>query len=205
MPCVSTIRDSGEPADLQLLVKRFHAAVRRRARRILGDADQASDIAQEVFLRAMRVPNGALRTNPRAWLYRVTINLCLNQLRDSKRRHKLLAERPPDAVVECTEGPGAIAWLLRDVPHHLLSPAISYYVEELSHAEIAARAGISRRTVGNRIIAFHAFVRRLDEPREQRGRRVSGAADAADFAVVARRLDNPRPAIRLACEKSRSY
>jgi DNA-directed RNA polymerase specialized sigma24 family protein len=54
---------------------------------MLADDAAAKDVTQEVFLRAIAVDaRDAFDASPMGWLYRVTTNLCLNKLRDAKRR-----------------------------------------------------------------------------------------------------------------------
>jgi RNA polymerase sigma-70 factor (ECF subfamily) len=64
----------------------------RHATSILKDRDLAHDVVQEVFIKAMREPRffqPEFRMG--AWLYRVTNNLCLNSVRDRRRRGDILA------------------------------------------------------------------------------------------------------------------
>jgi DNA-directed RNA polymerase specialized sigma24 family protein len=92
----------------------------------------------------------------------VTTNLCLNRLRDGRRRSEFLSQAADRSDHEHAVAPGeTLHELLREVPRDLLLPAVYYYVEGLSHAEIAREMQVSRRTVGNRIVAFHALVREL--------------------------------------------
>ena len=51
--------------------------------------------------------------------------------------------------------------VLERVPEELQDVAIYYYVDDLSHDEIATIVGVSRRTVGNRLATFHAAVSEL--------------------------------------------
>lgn len=65
------------------LVDRHLAHLLALARRMLGDATEAEDVTQEVFLRAWRQ---APRWRPgvakfETWMHRVTLNLCYDRLR----------------------------------------------------------------------------------------------------------------------------
>ena len=145
---------------LAALYSRYSRAVFRRARRLLGDADAAKDVTQEVFLRLLRSETvDTFAASPMAWLYRATTNLCLNRLRDSKRRGEILAGwRASEAGEGGAEARVALRRILERVPEELQDIAVYYYVDELSHDEIAAIVGVSRRTVGNRLSAFHERV-----------------------------------------------
>jgi RNA polymerase sigma factor (sigma-70 family) len=152
----------GEAA-LRELYSRYSRSVWRRARRILEDDEAARDVTQEVFLRVMTLDaKDAFEARPVAWLYRVTTNLCLNRLRDFKRRAEILSASARD---EAQEGDADTQVLLRrileHVPEGLQDIAVYYYVEDLSHDEIAEILGVSRRTVGNRLATFHSVVDEL--------------------------------------------
>ena len=150
-----------EGRSLDVMYDRYGDRVFRQARSLLRDPDRARDATQEVFLRAAQHPIPA-STPPLPWLVRVTRNLCLNVIRDKRRRGELLANRP--LVHECEpETDARLAWdrLLAQVPSDLRQIVVDYYVEELSHQEIAAVRGVSRRTIGNRLAAFQALALEL--------------------------------------------
>jgi RNA polymerase sigma-70 factor (ECF subfamily) len=148
---------------LEALYSRYSRSVWRRARRILGDDDAAKDVMQEVFLRAIAAEaKNVFDENPMAWLYRVTTNLCLNRLRDSNHRAKILSRYPVEETrEEDADAPILLRRILEDVPCELQDIAVYHYVDELSHDEIACIVGMSRRTVGNRLAAFHSIVSRV--------------------------------------------
>jgi RNA polymerase sigma-70 factor, ECF subfamily len=155
------------PVELALgtLYTRYGRSVFRRARTILGDEDAAKDAVQEVFLRVMREDDSiASAENTLAWLYRATTNLCLNRLRDNKRRREIMSEWiPENRASGDADARFAVRQILEQVPEELQDVAIYYYVDELSHEEIAEILGVSRRTVGNRLAAFHLRVGELVE------------------------------------------
>jgi len=136
-----------------------YAKIVDAARRILRNADDAEDVAQEVFLRALRKQRTDGRRAPHGWLHRVAVNLCLNRLRDERRRRELMLEHVLDASREALPDTRAIlSQILGAMPSALEHPVLRHYLDDESHREIAAELGISRRTVGNRIAAFHAWL-----------------------------------------------
>ena len=84
----------GDEAATRLLVNAKLPRLLALARRMLGDAAEAEDVAQETFLRAWRqAPRwrpGAARFD--TWLHMVTLNLCRDRLR--RRREATLPELP---------------------------------------------------------------------------------------------------------------
>lgn len=83
-----------DAAAFRVLVDRHVAVLHRIAFRMIGDAAEAEDLAQEALLRLWR---DAARWQPGlsgtgAWLNRVTVNLCLDRLR--KRRFSSDSEVP---------------------------------------------------------------------------------------------------------------
>jgi RNA polymerase sigma-70 factor (ECF subfamily) len=71
------------------LVAEHHRMVLSLATSLLGDRDEALDLAQEVFLRVFRTIHrfrgqSALRT----WIYRIAVNQARNRQRWWRRRHR---------------------------------------------------------------------------------------------------------------------
>jgi RNA polymerase sigma-70 factor (TIGR02960 family) len=54
--------------------------------RMLGSFEEAEDAVQETMLRAWRARSTFDGTQPRAWLYRIATNTCLDAIRSRKRR-----------------------------------------------------------------------------------------------------------------------
>jgi RNA polymerase sigma-70 factor, ECF subfamily len=151
------------------LYRRYGALVRRRARSILGDDHESQDAMQEVFVRviaAMAEFRG--QSQPSTWLYRITTNLCLNRIRDSRRRRDRLAEAAEHSRESYGQGASsppearsALAAVLRKVSEELAQVAVYYFVDDMDQAEIAAILGVSRRTIGYRLDRFRAQAQRI--------------------------------------------
>jgi len=152
------------PDELERLYAQYSRTVYRRALRLLGDKEAASDATQEVFERVIE-SRDAFPTDPTAiaWLYRVTTNLCINRLRDRNRHESLLASKyaTGGAVPAIGETRTVVGDLLNRVPEELQDVAVYYFVDELTYDEIAPLLGVSKRTVSNRLAAFRTLVARL--------------------------------------------
>src|SRR3972149_11796155 len=77
----------GDDDAFEILVNRHQASVLNLIYRFIGDRTQAKDLAQEVFIRVWQA---AKSYKPKAkfttWIYRVTANLCFNELKSSRRK-----------------------------------------------------------------------------------------------------------------------
>jgi RNA polymerase sigma-70 factor, ECF subfamily len=143
------------------LYRRYSASVLRRASLLMGDRDAGKDVMQEVFLRAFRArAEFAGAGSPLSWLYRITTNLCLNRLRDTRRRRDALERASTSG--EPAAGPTidtalTVRALLEHVPEGVQEIAIYYFVDQMSQDEIANLLSIPRRTIGHRLDQFRTL------------------------------------------------
>jgi RNA polymerase sigma-70 factor (ECF subfamily) len=77
----------GDQGAFEILVNRHQTSVLNLIYRYIGDRTQAKDLAQEVFIRVWQAaksykPDAKFTT----WLYRITANLCFNELKSSRRK-----------------------------------------------------------------------------------------------------------------------
>lgn len=76
---------------VHIMIQKYRESLLYHAICIVKDSDEAYDLVQEVFIRAIReerlfTPDFRIK----AWLYRVTSNLCFNLVRNKKRRSAIL-------------------------------------------------------------------------------------------------------------------
>ena len=76
---------------VHIMIQKYRESLLYHAICIVKDRDEAYDLVQEVFIRAIREER-LFTTDFRikAWLYRVTSNLCFNLVRNKKRRSAIL-------------------------------------------------------------------------------------------------------------------
>lgn len=156
-----------EIEDVGALFRRYIVMVRGRALRILGNPALAEDVAQEVFVKywRRRVAGGS-EENTAAFLYRMSTNLALNHLRDSRRRRELnegAQASPAEGQELCPEDLLAIRQILAKTPEDEARIASYYYLDGMDQDEIAALLSMQRRTVGRRLDRFHQRARRMLE------------------------------------------
>jgi RNA polymerase sigma-70 factor (ECF subfamily) len=78
---------NGEEGAFEELVKHYQAPLYYLALRFVRDEQAAADLTQTTFLRVFQgLPGFRQRSSLKTWLYRITINLCKNYLRDRARK-----------------------------------------------------------------------------------------------------------------------
>ncbi len=158
----------GEQAGGDGLVQQHQAAVFRLAYLLLGDADDAQDVAQEAFIRAFGALERFDTARPlRPWLLRITANLARNRRRSVGRyvaalQRALRAEPEPVLHVEHATLQQFDAQQLWQAVRRLSAPdqEVVYlrFFLELPEAEMAAALDVAPGTVKSRL---HRGLKRL--------------------------------------------
>ncbi len=147
----------GEESAFTALVIKYREGVYRIARRMLGNHEDAADVAQEVFIRAHRALHRFDgRSQLYTWLYRIAVNLCLDARARSVRlpvadleegRHE---QTPGPGTEEAFEGREAGRAVVRAVsalpPRQRAMVALRLY-QDMPYQEIARIMGCSEGTV----------------------------------------------------------
>jgi RNA polymerase sigma factor (sigma-70 family) len=126
----------------------------RRARRLLGNEADAHEVVHDVFLSLFERPDQyAGRSALSTFLYSTVTHACLNRIRNHQTRRRLLEQHAPLAMPDlrapAAQRSSELRSVLRHMPEQFALVAVYYYLDELSHAEIARILGCSSRHVGN--------------------------------------------------------
>lgn len=171
---------SGEPG-FEKLVRTYEQLVYRVAFRFLNDPVDASDVAQEVFLRVHKaLPKFRGDSSLSTWIYAITANLSRNAIRSRKNREKVqvLAPKEKDSgdrpfwdrvadkgsissarALENRELNGAIQEAVAQLPPDYREAVILRDLEDLDYEEIAKVLRTSLGTVKSRIARGRALLR----------------------------------------------
>ena len=171
--------DQRDPEAFREIVNRHAGMVYATCRRIVRDAAEAEDIAQECFETLAKAGNrpGAYLG---AWLHRVATNRALQRLRNNARRMKrdtAYAEiPPPEDSVAWQEAYARVDEAVNALPDSLRAPLVLYYLENQTQEAIAQSMGVARTTVLYRINKGLELVRKS---LQKRGVTITSAAFAA--------------------------
>jgi RNA polymerase sigma factor (sigma-70 family) len=164
------------------IVTRYAGMVYGAARRVLGGADGAEDIAQECF-QTLATAEKAPSTYLGPWLHRVATNLALKRVRTETRRRSREAHyataQPNTAEAKWDDIYEYVDEAIAALPDDLREPIVAHYLEGYSQTEIAIALGIPRQTLTNRI---HKGIGEVRERLRKRGIEVGGVALGALLA-----------------------
>jgi RNA polymerase sigma-70 factor, ECF subfamily len=161
----------GDNSAFEILVNCHHTSILNLVYRFIGDRTQAKDLAQEVFIRVWQ---SAKSYEPKAkfttWIYRITANLCFNELKSSRRKKWLsfnrsnedgdhtfeetLADTAPSAedVLLEKERSLQISDALQSLPENQRMALILKRYDDLSYQEIAQIIGCSVSAVESLLV-----------------------------------------------------
>lgn len=136
-------------------------------RRLVGDPDQAADIAQEVWIQIFRaLPSWRGDSQFSTWAHRIAVNRTLNALRSVRRLAKLEVVMEDDTVsVEDDSDRSFLAQSIDEAVQKLSPGARSVFVlhdiEGYTHEEIAKELGITSGGSKSQLFKARAKLRRL--------------------------------------------
>jgi RNA polymerase sigma-70 factor (ECF subfamily) len=119
---------AGDHSAWRALVSRHLSGLVSQAWYVLGDRAEAEDVAQETFVRLMQKARDWEPGGPhlRSWLYRVTLNLCIDRKRSRWR------PRPLDDAAEKSDSDDPAGNLARRMD---LNRAVAHALGELSERQ----------------------------------------------------------------------
>ncbi|NPV69284.1 MAG: sigma-70 family RNA polymerase sigma factor [Firmicutes bacterium] len=161
---------SGSVAAFEQLVYAYEKRVYNLALRMMGNPDDASDVAQEAFLRAyssLREFRGDSSFS--TWLYRIVSNICLDELRRRKRQRVSYLDEPiegedgemtrqvaapapgPEEVIEEAEVRELVQRGIALLPEDHRIIVVLRDLQGLSYEEISQTLGLNLGTVKSRL------------------------------------------------------
>jgi RNA polymerase sigma-70 factor (ECF subfamily) len=148
---------AGERQAFALLLERHYDRIHRLAWRLVGNAGDAEDVAQDVCVKlATAIRSFRGDAEPGTWIWRITYNAAMDLVRSRQRVRPLgpsemmgLVEASDDQAMSATgSGESGELWsAVRRLPGQQRDAVTLVYGEDLSHAEAAAVMGCTEKTV----------------------------------------------------------
>ncbi|MDQ7822890.1 MAG: RNA polymerase sigma factor [Candidatus Eremiobacteraeota bacterium] len=168
----------GDHGAFSALMDRYYRTVLNVVHRFYGcTADEAEDVAQEVFMRIYRsLARFEGRSQFFTWLYKVTMNLCLKKREQRKRREwtslEEVQEKPPRGEerdpVEAGYGKEELAKVVQEalstLPEEQRSVVILHRYHDLPYEEIAKILNITLPAVKSRLHRAKLSLRQMLAP-----------------------------------------
>jgi RNA polymerase sigma-70 factor (ECF subfamily) len=157
----------GDAAAFETLFRKYQTYVYNISLGMLGNGEDASDVTQEAFLRLHRRLSG-FRGDAQfsTWLYRVTVNLCITELRRRGRNRFQflddlahdeeggLPEEPsvhPDEALMQAEDQKIVHRVLMTLPPDYRAIMVLRHFQQLAYEEIAEVLGLTMSQVKTRL------------------------------------------------------
>jgi RNA polymerase sigma-70 factor (ECF subfamily) len=155
---------AAQPGAFDIIVERHRRPLYQLCYRFVGNHEDASDLTQDVFLRAYRgLRNFRGQSSLATWLYRIGVNVCLNRVSskavrteaiDAQQHIDTKTESPSERVLR-TERAAHVRAAVAQLPRKQRAALVLRIYHEMSHQEIADIVGSSVGAVKANV--FHAL------------------------------------------------
>lgn len=153
----------GDEAALAALMERWELPVKSVIARLIFNAAEAEELAQETFVRVWQQREKFRAGSEfRPWVFAIAVNLARNRLRWWRRRPLVsldawsedrgaASDESGAKTLERAERAAAVRDAIADLPLELREAIVLFEYEQMSHAEIAATVGATPKAVETRI------------------------------------------------------
>ncbi len=157
---------AGDHAAFRDLVRHYDPGLRALVFRLLGDRGRMDDVLQEAYVKAFRgLATFRGDASVRTWIYRITYNACMDDLRRRPRRDEVsLDAAPADATL--TPDPGerivaraGLAAALALLPPDQRAAVMLVDAEGFDYAAAAKVLGVAEGTIASRVSRARAALR----------------------------------------------
>ena len=161
----------GDDIAFQTLVNRHQTSILNIIYRVIGDRSKSEDLAQETFLQVWRAAKSYRHKSKfTTWLYRICVNLCLNEIKSVRRKKWLqffqntLGSRPPENETQLDDSPNPedillarernqqVTSALQALPENQRIALILKRYDDLSYEEISRVLGCSVSAVESLLV-----------------------------------------------------
>jgi RNA polymerase sigma-70 factor (ECF subfamily) len=180
----------GESDCFDVLVDRYKVRLYNYLYRLVGNPDEAEEVAQEAFVKAY-IHAGKYKTIARfsTWLYTIATNLVRNRMRSKRRAPKIYSlwgksrfdgeeetqldildpGRSPEQELNDRELSDVIQQAIQRIPEKYRECFVLREINQLSYEEISAVTNLKLGTVRSRINRARGHFRQIVEPILEKG------------------------------------
>ena len=157
----------GDRAQFGELVKKYTKPIYNLALRMVGDVENAADIAQITFIKAYEnLGKFDLTLKFFSWLYRIAINESLNFLQKQKQTDPLdedtvSVDGSPEQTLQEAERSEIIQQAILKLNPEQRSVVVLRHFMDLSYAQMGATLGITEAKVKSRLFSARQHLRKL--------------------------------------------
>lgn len=138
-----------------LLLPRYRDKVFRMTFSMLRNQAAAEDVAQDILVRVWRaLPGYAAQASLSTWIYAISKNACLSELRKRRPVVSIDEDDEYDAQVACIgardaddSATASVTQLLEQLPERYRQAVTLFYMEDKSYEQTAASLGLPLGTV----------------------------------------------------------
>jgi len=147
----------GDRRALEELVQTYQRPVYNAAYRMLGNADEAADVAQASFLKVFE---NLERYNPNykffSWIYRIAINESIDRINKGKKQQVLdesqaSSEPGPERLADSDDRSRRVQAVLMGLPEDYRTVVVLRHFSDCSYREISEVLHIPEKTVKSRL------------------------------------------------------
>jgi len=155
-------------SDVERIFREHNDSLLRFIAARLGSKQEASEVAQEAYVRLLSLDHAEAVSYLRAFLFKTAANLATDRLRVRARRgfvvtagpvEKAIFELSPDRELEGEQAVERLRQAIDELPQKCREAFLLYRLEELSCADIAVRLGLQERMVWRYIARALEYVR----------------------------------------------
>lgn len=165
----------GDEAAFEVLISPYMDTTYRLCLRMMGNEQDAADMAQEALVRAWRnLSTYKAQSRFSTWLYRITQNVCLDELRKHKNRQAESLQKlheagfdpedkkeTPEAAAESKDTRAHLIRAIDSLSEEHRAAILLRDVHGLSYEEIASVLDVNLNTAKSRIARARANLRNI--------------------------------------------
>jgi len=175
---------NGDVEAFEMIIEDYQKKVFNIALRMIGNHDDASELAQEVFIRIYKsIKNFKGESSLSTWIYRITTNVCLDELRKRKNKNVVSLDEDvkhedgeikrqvedtgptPDIIAEKNEIRRVVKEAILSLPEDQRTVIILRDIQGFSYDEIAKIMNCPEGTVKSRINRSRQILRDRLKPK----------------------------------------